>query len=70
MTAREGRIEPMRIEETNTGPWYRHFWPWFLVGLLGISVVASLWTVNVAFSLGDLSLPAEANSGVATDERH
>ena len=51
----------MLIEEAGTGPWYRHFWPWFLVGLLGISVAASLWTVTVAFGLGDLTIPVEAN---------
>ena len=48
------------VEEQDTGPWYLHFWPWFLVALLGISVAASLWTVHVAFGLGDLSIPAEA----------
>lgn len=28
--------------------WYHHFWPWFIVGLLAISVVASLTTVAIA----------------------
>lgn len=31
-------------------PWYRHFWPWFVVGLLGVSVVGSLTTVYIAVS--------------------
>ena len=30
-------------------PWYRHGWPWFLVGLLGLSVVGSLVIVFLAF---------------------
>ena len=34
-------------------PWYRHFWPWFIVGLLGISVVGSLTTVYLAVSGAD-----------------
>ena len=34
-------------------PWYQHFWPWFIVILLGVSVVGSLATVYVAFSYGD-----------------
>jgi uncharacterized membrane protein YadS len=37
-------------------PWYRHFWPWFVVGLLGVSIAGSLATVVVAFNLGDLEL--------------
>ncbi len=28
--------------------WYRHFWPWFIVGLLVVSVVGSLLTVHLA----------------------
>ncbi len=31
-------------------PWYRHFWPWFVLGLLGTSIVGSLTTVYIAFS--------------------
>jgi hypothetical protein len=31
-------------------PWYRHFWPWFIVGLLATAVVASLSTVVIAVS--------------------
>ena len=33
--------------------WYRHFWPWFIVGLLAISVVASLATVAIAIRYAD-----------------
>ena len=69
MTAQEERTETMSIEESSTGPWYAHFWPWFLVVLLGISVIASLWTVSVAFSLGDLTLPAEVDHASPQGER-
>ena len=31
-------------------PWYRHFWPWFVLGLLGVSVAGSLTTVYIAVS--------------------
>jgi hypothetical protein len=31
-------------------PWYRHFWPWFVLGLLGTSIVGSLTTVYIAVS--------------------
>jgi hypothetical protein len=30
-------------------PWYRHAWPWFIVGLLGLSMTASLATVVLAY---------------------
>ncbi len=30
-------------------PWYRHFWPWFILLLLGAAVAASLTTVVIAF---------------------
>jgi hypothetical protein len=41
-----------------SSPWYRHFWPWFVIGLLGSAVAGSLVTVALAFRLGDLELPA------------
>ncbi|MCR9095795.1 MAG: FixH family protein [bacterium] len=37
-------------------PWYRHFWPWFIVVLMVVSVGASLWTVVIAYGLGDLEV--------------
>ncbi len=46
-----------------SSPWYRHFWPWFVVGLLGVSVAGSLTTVVLAFRLGDLELPAAEQAG-------
>ena len=42
--------------EENTGPWYRHSWPWFLVVLMTVSVGASLTTVVIAHGLGDLEI--------------
>jgi hypothetical protein len=34
-------------------PWYRHFWPWFIIVLLGSSVSASLYTVYLAVSTAE-----------------
>jgi hypothetical protein len=34
-------------------PWYRFFWVWFIVVLLGITVVAGIWTVVIAFENAD-----------------
>lgn len=54
-------------------PWYRHFWPWFIVGLLGVSVVGSLVTVAIAYRHRDvdvrLAVPAEAAPPPASAER-
>lgn len=50
------------MNEAPTGPWYRHFWPWFLVVLLGLSMAASVATVFVAFGLGDLEVESVATS--------
>jgi hypothetical protein len=40
-------------------PWYRYFWPWFIVALLSTSVVAAISTVVIAFVNQD-SLVSEA----------
>jgi hypothetical protein len=34
-------------------PWYRYFWPWFIVVLLSASVVAGIATVVIAFANQD-----------------
>lgn len=34
-------------------PWYRQFWPWFLIGLPACVVVASLWTMVIAHTGSD-----------------
>ncbi|MDR5866632.1 FixH family protein [Halomonas koreensis] len=39
----------MTAEHESIPPWYKQFWPWFLIGLLGSSVTFSL--VYLAFSL-------------------
>ena len=49
--------------EEHTGPWYRHFWPWFLIVLMVLSMAASLGTVVVAVGLGDLSVTSEVGAG-------
>ncbi|MEZ8142465.1 hypothetical protein A1OO_08100 [Enterovibrio norvegicus FF-33] len=39
-------------------PWYKQFWPWFLIALPGSVVVASLFTFTL-FSKNQVSLVAE-----------
>jgi len=38
-------------------PWYRHFWPWFVIGLLAAGVAASLYTVWLASTTAEPVLP-------------
>jgi hypothetical protein len=40
-------------EAASTPPWYRHFWPWFILALLGTAVAASIATVLLAFANQD-----------------
>ncbi|MDH3430182.1 MAG: FixH family protein [Gammaproteobacteria bacterium] len=41
------------MAERDTQPWYHHFWPWFVIVLLGSSVSASLYTVYLAMSTAE-----------------
>ena len=38
---------------TDTRPWYRQFWPWFLIALPGSVVVAAVTTLIIAASGSD-----------------
>ncbi len=39
---------PARLPGGDSEPWYRQFWPWFLIALPGSVVVASLVTLYLA----------------------
>jgi hypothetical protein len=58
------------MEREDTKPWYRQFWPWFIIALPASSVVAGLTTVWISMQTTD-SLVVAADDGVksATD-RH
>lgn len=40
-------------EQQTTKPWYRQFWPWFLIALPATSVVAGLTTLGIAIKNQD-----------------
>lgn len=51
-------------------PWYRHFWPWFIVVLLGSSVAAGIATVVIAFRNADALVQDDYyREGIAINRR-
>ena len=56
------------MEREDTKPWYRQFWPWFIIALPASAVVAGLTTVWISLQTTD-SLVVQAEDGVrkATD---
>ena len=53
----------MATEREDLEPWYRQFWPWFIISLLGFSVIASLSTVWIALQTTD-SLVLKSDDGI------
>lgn len=51
------------MNDNDTIPWYRQFWPWFIIMLPASAVVASLYTVSLAYRTTD-SLVIAAEDGV------
>jgi hypothetical protein len=43
----------MRPPREDTEPWYKQFWPWFLISLPLSVVIASLVTINIAIQSDD-----------------
>jgi uncharacterized protein len=43
----------MRPPREDTQPWYKQFWPWFLISLPASVVVASMVTINLAITTSD-----------------
>ena len=56
------------MEREDTKPWYRQFWPWFIIALPASAVVAGLTTLWISMQTTD-SLVVHAEDGVrkATD---
>ena len=43
----------MRPPREDTEPWYKQFWPWFLISLPLSVVIASIVTINLAIQTND-----------------
>ena len=42
----------MRVRE-DTSPWYKQFWPWFLISIPLATVVAAIFTIRIAMVSND-----------------
>lgn len=41
---------------TNTAPWYRHLWPWIIIGFLSSAVIGSSVSAYLAYHTDDVVL--------------
>ena len=58
------------IDQHDVKPWYKEFWPWFIIVLLGSVVTASLITVSIAFDQADdLVIDDYYKVGLAINQR-
>ena len=53
----------MNMQREDTEPWYRQFWPWFIMALPASAVVAGLYTVWIAMQTTD-SLVVQSDDGM------
>lgn len=51
------------MEREDTQPWYRQFWPWFIISLLAFSVISGLLTVWISMQTTD-SLVVSSDEGI------
>ena len=51
------------MQREDTDPWYRQFWPWFIMALPATAVVAGLYTVWIAMQTTD-SLVVQSDDGM------
>ena len=51
------------MQREDTDPWYRQFWPWFIIALPAFAVVAGLYTVWIALQTQD-SLVVQSDDGM------
>ena len=43
----------MHREREDTLPWYKQFWPWFIISIPAATVVAAIITINIAIKTDD-----------------
>ena len=52
-----------RMQREDTDPWYRQFWPWFIMSLPATAVIAGLYTLWIAMQTTD-SLVIQSDDGI------
>jgi hypothetical protein len=58
------------MQQEDTLPWYRQFWPWFLISIPGATVIAGLYTIMLAMDSTDSLVTADAGGMDVVTERH
>jgi hypothetical protein len=43
----------MHTQREDTLPWYRQFWPWFIISLPALTIVAAMITITIAVKTDD-----------------
>ena len=43
----------MHAPREDTVPWYRQFWPWFILSIPAGTIVAAMYTINLAYTTSD-----------------
>ena len=57
-------------QQEDTLPWYRQFWPWFLISIPGATVIAGLYTIMLAMDTSDSLVTSAAGGMDVVTERH
>jgi hypothetical protein len=70
VSGRRPAFDSQRVPGGDTEPWYRQFWPWFLIALPGSVVIAALSTLYIANRhADDLVVDDYYKNGLAINER-
>lgn len=64
----KGITNPM-MDDLDVEPWYRQFWPWFIMALPAASVVAGLWTFFLAGGEPSMVVDDYGRIAMATAQR-
>ena len=58
------------MEREDIHPWYKQFWPWFIIALLSSSVIAGLTTVWISLQTTDSLVVSSGDDIQLIAERH
>jgi hypothetical protein len=54
MSTRDTLVSMTATEALLARPWYRYFWPWFVIGLVSSAVIGSLASAYLAVHTTDV----------------